>query len=315
MADLLKGVDDKVKMLIGNWTVVTALGSIVLYLMGYLTLRFYLTVLGIGTDLSVLDERYIFEGVRFFIYLVSSVPIIAMLLLILVVIFYVPWRVLTIAVAQLPDAFRHKIGTFLSASNNLALTGIIISVAIIQLIMRQALLFVNLLLAKNLPDPEWLQYLLLTENEGHRQLFFCALLAGVMISAGFLLSALSKKEKTSSSDVLTGVLGVLISVQLLFIPINYGTIISSKTMPSVRVISGSQNVAEEREAWLIWEGREGITFLVRNGQQLEISRSLVTIPRNDVKRIEITGYDNIMRKLFLMRKIQGDEGSQRSAEK
>ncbi|MCK5230529.1 MAG: hypothetical protein KAR13_09710, partial [Desulfobulbaceae bacterium] len=95
MADILKEPGEKVKALTGNWTAVTALGSFALYLLGYLSLRFHLTVFGIGTDLSVIDERYIFEGARFLVYLVSSVPVIVMILLVLAVLLYIPWRVLT----------------------------------------------------------------------------------------------------------------------------------------------------------------------------------------------------------------------------
>jgi hypothetical protein len=239
----------------------------------------------------------------------------ALLLLVLAFFFYVPWRVLTAAVSRFPHDFRNNIKNFCSAPDRLAFTGIILAVAIIQFIMRQALLFANLLLAERLPQPEWLQKILLTENEAYPQLFFCALLSGVMMSAGFLFSAWSAKEKTVVSGFLTGVLGFLICVQLLFLPINYGILISSKTIPRVVCIGDKDSGTEGREAWLAWEGNEGATFLVRNGQSPKQSRSLVTIPRKDVKRIEITGYDNIVRKLFLVERKKGDEEGKGSPEK
>ena len=74
MADLWQDLGDKIKGLAAAWTAYTALGSFTLYLLGYLTLRFHLTALGISTDLAVLDERYLFAGAKFLVYLVSSKP-------------------------------------------------------------------------------------------------------------------------------------------------------------------------------------------------------------------------------------------------
>ena len=71
--------------LAGSWAVISALGSFVLYLAGYLSLRFHLTVLGIGTDLNVFDERYLFSGAKFLIYLTTTLPICVLLLLVLFV--------------------------------------------------------------------------------------------------------------------------------------------------------------------------------------------------------------------------------------
>ena len=74
MADLLQELNERIKALAGDWTKYTVVGSFLLYVVGYLTLRFHLTAIGIGTDLAVLDERYLFTGARFFVYLVSAVP-------------------------------------------------------------------------------------------------------------------------------------------------------------------------------------------------------------------------------------------------
>ena len=68
-----------------HWTSYTVLGSFALYVLGYLTLRFHLTALGIGADLSVLDERYLFTGARFLIYLISSVPSLVFLVVLMVI--------------------------------------------------------------------------------------------------------------------------------------------------------------------------------------------------------------------------------------
>ncbi len=81
MTGLWQSLHEKIKMIGGVWATYTALGSFVLYLLGYLSLRYQLTVLGIGTDLAILDERYLFAGARFMVYLVSTVPTVLLLLL------------------------------------------------------------------------------------------------------------------------------------------------------------------------------------------------------------------------------------------
>ena len=68
----------KFKELAGTWPALMVMGSFVLYVLGYLSVRFNLTVLGIGTDLAVVDERYIFAGAKFVVYLLATLPIIGM---------------------------------------------------------------------------------------------------------------------------------------------------------------------------------------------------------------------------------------------
>ena len=48
-----------------HWASWSLIGTFVLYVLGYLTVRFHLTVLGVGTDLGILDERYLFAGAKF----------------------------------------------------------------------------------------------------------------------------------------------------------------------------------------------------------------------------------------------------------
>jgi hypothetical protein len=79
MGELLDDLNQRIKALGGDWTKYTVVGSFLLYVLGYLTLRFHLTAIGVGTDLAVLDERYLFSGARFLVYLGSSVPIVVLI--------------------------------------------------------------------------------------------------------------------------------------------------------------------------------------------------------------------------------------------
>ena len=66
----------------GSWALFTGIGSFLLYLFGYLSLRFHLSVLGVDTGLSVLDERYLFAGAQFLVYLLTSFPVAVVFLVI-----------------------------------------------------------------------------------------------------------------------------------------------------------------------------------------------------------------------------------------
>jgi len=90
MADLWSEFTEKLGGLAGRWTAYAAFGSFLLYLFGYLTLRFQLSTFGVATNLDIFDEKYLFAGCRFLVYLVSSVPNILIVVLILAALGYIP---------------------------------------------------------------------------------------------------------------------------------------------------------------------------------------------------------------------------------
>jgi hypothetical protein len=284
MADLLSDVGERVRALAGEWSTYSVVGSFLLYVVGYLALRFHLTVIGIGTDLAVLDERYLFTGARFLVYLVSSVPII---LLIVLPLGWIAWR----SRGVLPAATRARILAWGKEPTHLASAGIVFAVIMIQFVMRQCFLFSNLLLAPNLPaEPAWLVALLLDDQ--FMPLYFSALVAGCLISLA-ILAALRRPEAERPPAAATKLLAFLAAVQLLLLPVNYGVLILDKTLPRV-VALGEESLSPGDEAWLVWEGKDGVTFLVRSRD----GKRLVTLPNEKVTRTEILGFDRILPRLF-----------------
>lgn len=286
MTTMLDELGKTVKDMAAGWASYTAFGSFLLYAVGYLTLRFHLTALGIGTDLTVLDERYLFTGARFVVYLVAALPVVVLLALILFATLYLPYRLL-------PGNIRahfYKCGkSLLEHPVRLTMLGIVLAVLMIQLVMRQCFFFSNLLLANQLPpQAPWLAQLLIGETM--MPLFFSALIAGTAITAAIFLAVCESTEQARGFKLLKGLLAVLIAIQMLLLPVNYGVLIVDKSLP--RVVSiGGDHVADGQLAWLVWEGKECVTYLLRKG---DATRSLLTLPRADVKKIEITGYDPIM---------------------
>ena len=292
MTGFLDNLLEKVKALGSSWTSYAVVGSFVLYVFGYLAIRFHLTALGVGTDLAVLDERYVFAGAKFLVYLVSSVLNVVLVGLILAGLGCLLSRLLTAGTRSRLAVWWQQC---LSRYEMLSIVGIIVSVLMIQLVMKQCFFFSNLLLAPELPaDPAWLAELLL--NEEYMSHYFSGLVAGTALPAAILLAVRKTPAAAGRLLFLKGLLGFLVAVQFLFLPVNYGVLIVDKILPRVSSLGGSTPLAEGQEAWLAWEGKEGITYLVRNKDGT--GRTLLTLPRSEVIKTKIIHYDAIFPVLF-----------------
>jgi hypothetical protein len=288
---------DRIKSLSGNWATYSVVGSFLLYLFGYLTIRFYLTAFGLATDLAVLDERYIFAGARFLVYLVSTATTLVLLGLLSSAVGYLPYR-------WLRRRGRGSISSWWqrsrwSAPDRLIVIGIVFSVAVIQLLMKQCFFFNNLLLSANFPrESPWLADLLLSKNEKLFELYFSGLIVAALLSIALLIYVASKERTSLSSRFLFGVFAFLVTAQILLLPVNYGYLLADKYLPRVATLDGEKPLGQNEHAWLVWEGKDGLTFLLRRGDG-SAARSLVTIKQKDVKKTEIIGYDRILTELFV----------------
>jgi hypothetical protein len=282
--DLLRDLGNRISALVGDWAKYTVVGSFLLYVAGYLALRFHLSALGIGTDLAVLDERYLFTGARFLVYLVSSVPSILLVVLPIAALAWLLERMLSPdAHARLRDALAHP--------RRLTIAGIVIAVLVIQLVMRQCFAFNNLLLARELPrDPAWLVKLLV--DDSLVPLYFSALVAACAVSIAILIVT-RRTGPDGPSRRTWALLAFLTAVEVLLLPVNYGVLIVDKALPRVAAV-GERPMTGGDEAWLVWEGKDGATYLVRDRNQ---ARSLLTL-RGEIKQTEIVGFDWIVPKLF-----------------
>jgi hypothetical protein len=279
MTDFLQDLGTRVKALSGDWATYMVLGNVLLYVVGYLTLRFHLTAMGIGTDLAVVDERYWFTGARFIVYLLAAVPSILLLALPVAAVAWGAGKLFGMDVVLKPRP--------------MALFGIIFAVVMIQFVMRQCFFFSNLLLAGNLPaEPAWLVTLLLDDQL--MPLYFAGLVAASAIPFAILVWLRAGGNQTIS-PFLMNLLLLLAVVQILLLPINYGILIVDKSVARVTAV-GKTPLASGEEAWLVWEGQNGVTYLVR--RQADKHRALVTVPRADADRTEIVGFDRIFPTLF-----------------
>jgi hypothetical protein len=288
--NLLQELNERIKTLGADWTKYTVVGSFLLYVVGYLALRFHLTAIGVGTDLAVLDERYLFTGARCLVYLVSAVPIVVLVALPATA---VGWAIR----ALVPDRVRTRVAVWVAHPTHLVVVGIVFAVTMIQFVMRQCFVFSDLLLSRALPsEPRWLVALLLDDQL--MPLYFSGLVAGCAVTLAMVWALRAFEPPHWQTAFAKGLLGVLAAVQILLLPINYGVLIVDKTLPRVAAL-GEQPLGAGEEAWLVWEGKDGVTFLMRNRESSR--RALVTIQRAKVTRTEILGFDRIVPTLFRSR--------------
>ncbi len=277
--------------LFGLWATASGFSAFVVHAFGYLALRQHLKALGIETDLSVVDERYLFAGLRFCLHLVLSLP---QLLLLLGVPALVAWilRKPAIAIASRLHIRRYGVKrplvTLLRAPKLAALVGIGLAVVAIQFVMRQIFLFDQLLLRPALPRPQWLAWVLLDDGGLGQTFYFGALLLLVIVTMTLLVTA----WRGGTSVKLCVLLAALVLIQAMLLPITYGSLTTGREVPRIAwpEVVGSP----PGQAWLVWETDDGLTLLVRRGDQ----RRIVRIDKKEVERLETLCVDPLLRVLY-----------------
>ena len=255
MVDSLgKQIGDLFSSAAAKWTGYSAMGSFFIYVLGYLALRFQLMALGAGTDLQLVDERYLFEGAKFLVYILATVPVAVLLALPLLL---VAWLLtLLVPAARRWPAYCQTRPTWC------LLAGIVISVAVVQFVMRKCLLFDNLLLRDTLPNPAWFAAMLTDSSDISSQLYFAGLLVAMALTAGLAFGFRPGDDGPLAQRLLWGLLCVLVTVQVLMVPVNYGILMGARPMPRLALSDSGIPLALNSTAWLIWEGKEGSTFVV-----------------------------------------------------
>lgn len=301
-------LEEALKALLSNWATYAAVGSFLVYLFGYLSLRFHLTAFGIEAELNLLDERYLFAGSRFLVYAVASIPILVVLGLVVLGLAWPPFLLARFVLARLP--VRSGSELIANAASRLhrswrrpltpELLGIVLATGLIQFVMRQCFVFSNLLVRKTLPGPSWLQELLLTNNDAIRSLYFSALLAAVIACSGLLAAALARGAANGPwQSGLRALLAVLVAIALLLLPVNHGILIAGKTVPKVLVHDSKYESLEQcADTWMIWNGERLAVLSCRQDRAAESSWSLLMLERSIDQAMSIVGFDPILRLRF-----------------
>jgi len=275
---------------LGETTRMAGAISLLLYVTGYLIVRFHLTTLGLGVDLSVIDERYLFAGARFVIYLLTVIPS-----LLLLGLFLAPLLLLLAVVArQVMRSLGQRPQKWLIALGSnpwwLTIVGVVIGVLSIQLVMKNCLDLNNILLKDPAPGNcgplGWL-----LESEEYIPYFFMGLLLLTGVTALSVIRLYALAGLSAALVAARRVLLLILGIQLMLLPVNYGVLVVDKKLPRIKPPPELQ-LASGAPAWLAWEGREGLTVLVETSTGPQ--RELVTLKRERLEApIRIRSYDSV----------------------
>jgi hypothetical protein len=293
MADIWQDAAGKFGTFAGKWPSYASFATFLLYLFGYLALRFQLMAYGVVTDLDVFDEKYWFAGCSF---------VVNFLLALLYVLFSLGFLGLIAFIFSrpIPKRYRGRLGarvrSVLNHSLGLLIAGCLAALLLIQGALRQCLLLHNLLLADHLPDV-WISRIL-QAGETSQEWYFVGIVAGLLLTVALLGAGVRQRSPTAvvsgAQKLCAGLLAFLIASEFLLLPINFGMLINSRQLPRVGQISTTETLPDGTAAWLLWENKDVLTyFLLDRGRH----RSLVTLPHKD-NRIVIVGNDAIFKVIF-----------------
>jgi len=256
-------------------------GTLLLYLFVYQAIRFHITALGIVTDLGVLDERYLFAGARFFVFLGFCLPLLALIGL--------PAALLTKFIF---DRRPHR-WKVMFRPTALLWFSLIFALAMIQTWMNACLSLSDLPLAARLPEPRWLAEILRKHDTIDVTIFFLALLlCGGAVS--WPVIAVSRLPLHSRGlKALFGTSALMAALTVLLIPVNFGMVVMPYNMERTAAI-GKVPLAAGQQAWLLWEGKEWMTYFVKSAGGV----SIVVVPVKEIDRIEVKGSDSLFDVLY-----------------
>lgn len=284
MADLWHYLGAKLDTLAGKWPGYTALGSFLVYLFGYLALRFQLYTYGVSTNLDAFDEKYFFAGCRFLLFLGMTIPSLILILAVILLPLYVAYRLIP---APLRSRGSARVAGWLKRPYPLRVLSCLLPLVLIQFVLRQCVLLSNMLFRDRPPD-YWISSILLA-GDFAQAMYFAALVLGAALSLAALARVLYVAAPASGfATVWTGLAIFLVAVEFLLLPVNYGILIGSASLPRVSQVDNQTKLASGSSAWLVWETKDDLTYLVCENN----SRTMMSIPRKE-NRVAIIGYDPI----------------------
>jgi hypothetical protein len=296
MAGAGVSLKEKLDAVFGGWVSFAAVGAFALHAMGFLSLRFYLAALGVRADLSLLDSRYVFEGVNCLVYLLAALCNLLLLLLATGLVLFLLSRLVPGTTRERLRVRWNQLRGHPKTPRGLTLAGILFAVVAIQLGMRHCFAVQDLLF-RGVPAG-WPDDLVGAPADEPRTLFFMGLLAAVGVTAWLRVAAGKGSLQGRSNRLGLWLLTLLLGLEVALLPINYGILTAGRPLPRV-VHVGDDRVIAGRQAWLVWEDPSGVTLLVVSpaAKGEPPPRTLVTVPKKEAGRVEVGAAEAILGRL------------------
>ena len=284
MTDLWHDFVGKLGEFAGKWPGYATVGTSLLYLFGYLALRFQLYTYGVSTNLDAFDEKYFFAGCRFLLFLGMTIPSILLILAVVMLLLYGLYRAVP---ASLGSRSSSRVSTWLKRPYLLRVVGCLLPLLLIQGLLRQCVLLSNMLLRDHPPE-YWISSVLLG-GDFAQALYFAGLVLGTGLTVAVLACAVHVPAPAGGlTTLLTGLMIFLVAVEFLLLPVNYGILVGSTSLPRVSQVENQAKLTSGGSAWLVWESKEARTYLVCENN----TRAIVSIPTKE-NRVAVIGYDPI----------------------
>jgi hypothetical protein len=280
---------------IERWTKIIAaalsIAGAAMYLCGYLVLRVRMNVLGIPADVSGLDERYLFAGANFIVYVVLALNRLLAIALVLV------------AAAAIPLALAWWLALDRSRRDRLVTWSVRMwpRLGLVAALGAIAMSFTMIGMA----EPWWSDHDLLFApqlseraamiagtDESTSWLFMEYLAAAVAAGAGTLIAASAGVRR----PVLFAAFAAL-ALQLLSLPMLYGALNADTFQPKVQLADGSTG-------WIVWEGPASLTLFVDVGKPTLIRR----LKPDSQSPLTIVGFERILHRLVVGPHARGEGG-------
>jgi len=284
MADLWQNFVGKLGEFAGKWPGYATVGTSLLYLFGYLALRFQLYTYGVSTNLDAFDEKYFFAGCRFLLFLGMTIPSILLILAVVMLLLYGLYRGVP---ASLGSRSSSRASTWLKRPYLLRVVGCLLPLLLIQGVLRQCVLLSNMLLRDHPPE-YWISSVLLG-GDFAQALYFAGLVLGTGLTVAVLACAVHVPAPAGGlTTLLTGLMIFLVAVEFLLLPVNYGILVGSTSLPRVSQVENQAKLTSGGSAWLVWESKEARTYPVCENN----TRAIVSIPTKE-NRVTVIGCDPI----------------------
>lgn len=292
--------------------------AICVYALGYLVLRYHFTSVGIPRHaLPFLDERFVYVGAHFLLILFMSL---------LWIIYNHPFHVIMAVVAYVvvefllyyydrirKDRMRNTaLPLWLSTPGDIVAVGAaIVGIALATYYNYHYMtdfpalneFTLKAALPTDIKGP--LRHVVdLKDKSLHPFQFFASLVGPTALISALFLAVASRLRWKDHVGAMTpaalvgGLFAFLAALQLLLLPVNYGMVYYSYSLPRVQAIGPGLHLSPGQDAWLLWHGeeREVVTLLVRD-RALKRKYTL-TLNTQDVGSVALLQYEPIMKALF-----------------
>lgn len=277
---MAEDVEEKVETPLTGWAANLAMalgtGTGVLHAIGYVSLRFRLRALGVELDHGMIDERFLFEGARCLLQLLTTVPLLVLLAS--------PVLVLG-ALLRRARGIGPAIESLLARVTGmpprwLVVGGVAWAVVAVQFVMHHVIHFQNLLLDPVPCDPPWLRSVMLDGSGRLAPFYFVALLA-LLTPTAFAFLRLPKNGWGPAR----GLLGLLLFIQVLLLPVHFGIVGAAAPLARLAALPGEPATSR---VWQAFATDDSAVFLIeRPGPPPE--RRLVALKSEELERLEVVG--------------------------